>query len=66
MADTFCGYHRTRTRIICLAQVALGVGFGAAAVRAVPAGINLFARQGYPTQVFAGVAGRFSELVATS
>lgn len=46
---------RFEPRIAALAQVALGSGFGAAAVRSVLAGMNLLARPAYPTHVFAEI-----------
>lgn len=44
---------RFEPNIAALALVVVGSGFGAAAVRAVLAGMNLVARAAYPTEVFA-------------
>jgi hypothetical protein len=46
---------RFEPNIAALAQVVVGSGFGAAAVRAVLAGMNLVARAAYPTEVFAEI-----------
>jgi hypothetical protein len=46
-----------------LAYAVVGAGFGAAAVRAVIAGLSLLAREGYPTRVFSTTADAAAWLV---